>query len=201
MTDQPLACLVFALASVALVLLSGCAGAPVTPDHRYLLGLTETTPAPAEDTAQRLFIAPLRLAAFLRSDGIVMQTSEVAIHQGRDHLWAEGLATQLRRNLRAALAAKLPGVRVLDDSAPAPSDGRLHRLEVEVNGFHGRYDGMAVVVGRWWLRDDEGRLLDARRFSIERPLAADGYQALVESLAKAWRSVAEKIAPAVAASW
>lgn len=199
MTAPPVATAV--LMSLALVLLSGCAGAPVTPEHRYLLGFPEMPAATATDTEQRLRITPLRLAAFLRSDGIVMQTSAVAIHQGRDHLWAEGLATQLRRNLRDVLAAKLPDVRVLEDSAPVPPGAPLHRLEVEVTGFHGRYDGVAVVVGQWWLRDRDGRLLGTRRFSIERPLAADGYQALVETLAQAWRSVAEAIAPAVAASW
>ena len=201
MTDQPLATAAFVLISIALVLLNGCAGAPVTPAQRYLLGFIEMPAATAADTDRRLRIAPLRLAAFLKSEGIVMQTSEVAIHQGRDHLWAEGLATQLRRNLREVLAAKLANVRVLEDSAPVRPGEPLHRLEVEVNGFHGRYDGVAVVVGQWWLRDDDGRLLDARRFSIERPLPTDGYQALVESLAEAWRSVAEAMAPAVAASW
>lgn len=201
MADQTFAGAVLTVALAALALVSGCASAPGALDHRYLLGVTEVPDAPPEDTVHRLRIAPLRLAPFLRSDGIVMQTSEVTIHQGRHHLWAEDLAIQLRRHLRQGLAGKLPRVRVLDASDPAPSAAPLRRLEVEVDGFHGRYDGVAVVTGQWWLRDGEGRVLAARRFSVERPLEADGYQALVKSLAGAWQTVAGEIAPVVVANW
>lgn len=182
-------------------LLSGCAGGSPAADQRYLLAITQAPDAPPEATTRRLDIAPLRLAPFLQTDGIVMQTGAVTIHQGRDHLWAEDLATQLRRSLRQELARKLPHVQVLAGSEPAPPGGALRQLEVEVDGFHGRYDGVAVVAGQWWLRDKSGRLLASRQFSVERPLAADGYQALVEGLAAAWQSVTDTIAPAVAASW
>lgn len=201
MTAQTFAGAASAVVLAALMLLSGCAGAPPAPDQRYLLAITEVPDAPPEDTARRLLIAPLRLAPFLRTDGIVMQTGAVTIHQGRDHLWAEDLATQLQRGLCQELARKLRRVRVLDDSDPARPGEPLRRLEVEVDGFHGRYDGVAVVIGQWRLRNAEGRLLASRRFSIERPLQADGYQALVKSLAAAWQNVADEIAPAVAASW
>ncbi|EAR21600.1 PqiC family protein [Nitrococcus mobilis] len=197
MTAQRFTILALAIVLAALILLSGCAGAPTVPEHRYLLGLTSRPAAPAASSEHRLWIASLQLAPFLRSDGIVMQTNDVAIHQGRDHLWAENLATQLRRSLREELARKLPRVQVLDDSESATTGEPLPRLEVEVDGFHGRYDGVAIVVGQWRLRDGTGRLLAARQFSVERPLPADGYQALVESLAAAWRGVADQIAPVV----
>ena len=201
MTDRTFAGAAFAAVLAALMLLSGCAGAPPAPDQRYLLAITGVPDAPPEAAARRLSIAPLRLAPFLRTDGIVMQTGAVTIHQGRDHLWAEDLATQLQRILRQELGHKLRHARVLDDREPAPPGMPLRRLEVEVDGFQGRYDGVAVVAGQWRLRDGAGRLLVARQFSVERPLQADGYQALVESLAAAWQSVADAIAPAVAASW
>ncbi|MCO6442250.1 MAG: membrane integrity-associated transporter subunit PqiC [Nitrococcus mobilis] len=197
MTGQRLTNLALVTVPAALVFLSGCAGAPIVPEHRYLLGFTSQSAAPAVSSEHRLWIALPRLAPFLRSDGIVMQINDVAIHQGRDHLWAEDLAIQLRRSLREELARKLPRVQVLDDSESAATGEPPHRLEVDVDGFQGRYDGVAVVVGQWRLRDGTGRLLAARQFSVERPLPADGYQALVESLAAAWRGVADEIAPVV----
>lgn len=200
MTDRIFASAAFLLVLGAL-LLNGCAGGSPAAGQRYLLAIHQAPDPPLEPTARQLDIAPLRLAPFLQTDGIVMQTGAVTIHQGRDHLWAENLATQLQRSLCQELARKLRRVQVLAAREPAPPGGALRRLEVEVDGFHGRYDGVAVVAGQWWLRDDAGRLLDSRQFSIERPLAADGYQALVESLAVAWRGVADAIAPAVAASW
>lgn len=201
MTDQTFAGVAFAAVLAALMLLSGCTGAPPALDQRYLLAITEVPDAPPEDAARRLNIAPLRLAPFLRTDGIVMQTGAVTIHRGRDHLWAEDLATQLQRALRQELGRKLRHARVLEDREPASPGEPLRRLAVEVNGFHGRYDGVAVVAGQWWLRDGANRLLASRQFSVERPLQADGYQALVESLAAAWQGVADAIAPVVAASW
>ncbi|MDN5850495.1 MAG: ABC-type transport auxiliary lipoprotein family protein [Nitrococcus sp.] len=184
-----------------LMFLSGCAGTPPVFEQRYLLPITAVPVAPPEDAARRLSIEPLRLAPFLQSDGIVMQTGAVTIHQGSNHLWAEDLSTQLQRMLRQELARKLRHVRLLDDGDPTPAAGPLRRLEVEVDAFHGRYDGMAVVAGQWWLRDGEGRLLTSRPFLIEQPLQADGYQALVKSLAAAWQSVTGEIAQALAAGW
>ncbi len=197
MIDQRLENLILAVVLAGSALLSGCAGTPTVPEHRYLIGLTDRPTAPATGSEDRLWIAPPRLASFLRSDGIVMQISDVAIHQGRNHLWAEDLATQLRRSLREELARKLPHAQVLDDSESAVTGEPPHRLEVDVDGFHGRYDGVAVIVGQWRLRDGIGRLLAARQFSVERPLPADGYQALVESLAAAWRGVADEIAAVI----
>ncbi|MDN5869606.1 MAG: ABC-type transport auxiliary lipoprotein family protein [Nitrococcus sp.] len=201
MTERTFADAACAAVLTALMFLSGCAGAPPVSEQRYLLGISEAPVAPPEDASRRLSIAPLRLAPFLRTDGIVMQTGAVTIHVGRDHLWAEDLATQLQVTLGQELARKLPHVRVLTEVDPTPAGVSLRRLEVEVDGFHGRYDGVAVVAGQWWLRDRAGQLLASNQFLMERPLQADGYQALVKSLAAAWQSVADAIASAVAASW
>lgn len=201
MTGRTLAGAASGVVLLALMLLSGCAGAPPVADQRYLLPITGIPNAPSKSSTHRLSIAPVGLAPFLRSEGIVIQTSPVTIHQGHNHLWAGNLATQLRRALRRALARKLPRTRVFGDRAPTFLGKPLRRLIVEVTGFHGRYDGVAVVAGQWWLRDGAGRLLASRQFLVERPLQADGYQALVKSLAAAWQSVAAAIAPVVAASW
>lgn len=185
-----------AIMVVALLLtaLAGCASAPREAATRYLLVNDAARPAPAADAAGTLAVGPVRLARFLAVEGIVMQTSDVAIHEARNHLWAEDLATQLERTLRRQLARALPDVRVREG-------GKGPRLTVDVDRFQGRYDGMAVVAGEWELIDADGEAILARPFHVEEALTSDGYAALVSSLEAAWRQVGDSMAETLMAEW
>lgn len=185
-----------AILVMALLLsaLAGCAGAPRETATRYLLANHAASPQPATGAASALTVGPVRLARFLDVEGIVMQTSEVAVHEARNHLWAEDLAGQLERTLRRYLARELSQLRVR-------GDGGEPRLTVDVVRFQGRYDGIAVVAGEWELIGAEGDSILARPFHVEQALTADGYAALVTSLEAAWRRVGEGIAGTLRAEW
>ncbi|GAB2798182.1 hypothetical protein GCM10027040_26020 [Halomonas shantousis] len=150
------------------------------------------------DSATRaLVLEPIRIADYLDSDGIVMQLSDIEIHQASNHLWAENLSRQLERSLRHHLSLALPNVRVLRDSRGADA-GEALSVRLDVEEFQGRHDGMAVVSGQWQLRDAEGQLRSVQRFHVERPLDADGYPALVRTLGRAWQTVVEQLAADIA---
>ncbi|OHV08902.1 PqiC family protein [Kushneria phosphatilytica] len=176
--------------SVLLLALGGCAGQS-TSFHRY------TLPAPGdsgsiEASSERVVaLAPVSLAAYLDGPGVVYQTTDIEVHQAQAHLWAEDLGTQLTRTLRDALARELPQtrVRIGDDHSPEQA-----RVQVSLSQFQGRYDGMAVLSGRYTLQNGQGQLIEQQPFRIERPLPSDGYPALVRTLGAGWQTVAERIA-------
>ncbi len=144
----------------------------------------------------------IELARYLDVEGIVMQTSDVAVQAARNHLWAEDLAAQLHRDLRQRLAEQLDGVRVLgpDQRLRAP-EREIMELTVTVNRFQGRFDGYAIVGGEWQLLDSQGEVQAGQRFQRERVLSHDGYPALVESLKDAWTSVVTGIANGLRGAW
>jgi len=182
-----------ALMAIGLSLwLAGCASSGPAPTQYLLPGDDAATLAGA-DAAHRLVVAPPRLARFLDVDGLVLQLDDITLNAANHHQWAEPLARQLERGLRARLAARLPETRILSDSADSRRRN-VPSLHLEVTGFHGRYDGQAVTQGQWQLRDAEGELQAEARFSVDVALAEDGYPALVRALGTSWDRVSDAIA-------
>lgn len=173
--------------------LAGCAGSP-TSALRYTL---PSPPASEESLAasHTLVLDSLELASFLDSDGIVLQRSDILLHQASSNLWAEGLERQLARGLRQRLANRLPDTRVLGTAASAEALS----LRVEVDQFQGRYDGMAVAGGRWQLHSADGELLALEPFQATVALESDGYPALVRALGRSWDQVADSMAKRIEA--
>lgn len=188
---------VLSLMLILATVLAGCATGVGTPTQRYLLEAGGDGAPPEVSGSRTLVVESPRLAAYLDSDGIVMQTGPVSIHQASNHLWAEDLAGQLGRMLRHGLARRVTGLRVVGPGE-APPDRNALRLRMDVESFQGRYDGYAVVAGEWRLLAADGTPREARRFRIERALSADGYAALVNTLAAAWRVVVAGVAEALA---
>jgi len=103
-------------------------------------------------------------------------------------LWASPLDQQLRNTLVSNLSSALPGWVV----ASQPLGSVQDTLSVNVTGFHGRYDGKVIVSGEWLL-NHEGQLTK-RPFHLELKQQADGYDAMVKTLAQAWQQEAQSIA-------
>lgn len=182
-----------ALTAAALSLwLAGCASSGPAPTQYVLPGDDATTVAGA-NAAHRLIVAPPRLARFLDVDGLVLQLDDITLNAANQHQWAEPLALQLERGLRARLAARLPDTRVMQEDAEGRR-GTAATLRLEVDRFHGRFDGRAVAGGQWQLRDGGGELLAMAPFAVEIELAEDGYPALVRALGRGWDRVADEIA-------
>lgn len=178
--------------------LAGCAAGSPSPD-RYVLP-TDAGDAPTDIAGARaprqLVVGQPRLARFLDVDGLVLQLDDITLNEAHHHQWAEPLGLQLERGLRARLAARLPDTRVMQD-APDSRRGTASTLRLEVDRFHGRFDGQALVGGQWQLRGDAGELLAMAPFAVEVPLAQDGYPALVRALGRGWDRVADEIVAAI----
>lgn len=162
-------------------LVAGCATTGSTT-HLYLLNQSATAP-PATGLAQNapnVAIAQVSVAGFLDKSGIVYQTDRNRIRVAANNLWAEPLAEQLRRTVYTELARKVKAVSLYPGLQTAPA--RSLRLSLEFTGFHGRYDGKAVVAGLWSLSDAQGETLIRQPFAYKVALQTDGYAELVRAL-------------------
>ncbi|MDR0805812.1 MAG: membrane integrity-associated transporter subunit PqiC [Enterobacteriaceae bacterium] len=141
--------------------------------------------------ARQLWIESVTVADFLSVPGIAYQTSAVQYTIANNNVWGSSLEQQLKQSLIDNLNGALNGWMVSTQPVGESSDA----LRVMVSGFHGRYDGYAVVSGYWLLQ--RGEQVTRRPFNIELPLQKDGYDELVHVLAQAWQQEAVEIAKSV----
>ncbi|AVF33936.1 membrane integrity-associated transporter subunit PqiC [Rahnella sikkimica] len=178
---------------VLALFLSACSSS----DHKtyYQLPVLSSTPAAVSSmtlgsTAQRhLWVERVSVADYLAGTGLVYQTNDVQYTLTQNNLWASPLDQQLQQSLVTYLRRDLPGFLV---SSQAGSTDDQDVLNVNVTGFHGRYDGVAVVSGSWTLT--HGGQTVQRDFALNLKQNEDGYDALVRTLATGWQQEAGQIA-------
>lgn len=142
----------------------------------------------AQVAQRQLWIEQVEVADYLNGTGVAYQTSAVKYHIAKDNLWASPLEQQLQQTLAAQLGRELPGWLV---SSRAMS-GEQAVLNVTVTGFHGRYDGKAIISGQWTLNRDNQII--SQPFNLQLEQGEDGYDALVSTLAQGWQQQAKVIA-------
>jgi len=135
-----------------------------------------------------LWVEQVAVPDYLAGNGVVYQTSDVKYVIATNNLWASPLDQQLRNSLVANLSSQLPGWVVA--SQPLGSD--QDTLNVNVTGFHGRYDGRVIISGEW-LINHQGRLIK-RPFHLELKQQNDGYEEMVKVLGQGWAQEAKSIA-------
>lgn len=183
--------LVGLLAGLALLALSGCAGSTDGPTTYMLPG---TQAGLHYSNRLAVMVAPVRIAGHLDSEGIVMQLNDIEVYQARQHLWAEGINQQLQQQLQQRLARTLPQAQVVGKGQPLQAGVPVRDIRISVSRFQGHYQGSAIVEGQWQLLDGSGSVLKQAGFTIEQPLADDGYPALVRALGAAWDQLADTLA-------
>jgi len=183
------------LAGVTLLLIAGCASKTAQPSS-YML--PASAPEQEYSSALAVAIAPIRLTGLLDNEGIVMELNDIEVYQARQHLWAEDIGIQLQQQLQQRLTLSLPQAQIVAKGQPLQAGLAQREVRVSVNGFQGSYNGKAIVQGQWLLLGESGQLLKQKNFRIEQPLPADGYPALVRTLAAAWDQVSEQLAAALA---
>lgn len=168
-------------------LLTGCAGGAPSASY-YVLDLPDTAPQAVHLGQQPVLVVDrVQLPDYLNDVGIAFQQDDVQVVTANQARWAEALDKQLSRSLIRQLSAGLNGWQVVDGSA-SPNDWRL---SLELSGFQGRYDGQALVSGRWVLR--HGTLVSSQAFQELIPQSADGYPALVRALRQGWQQAVSQL--------
>jgi len=181
------------LAIIFALLLSGCSSD--SAKHYYQLpAMIPTAGQPvavagAGDNTRPLWVEPVTVPDYLSGNGVAYQTSDVQYVIAVNNLWASPLDQQLQQTLVSYLGQLLPG-RLVSGSMTGSSD--YDTLSVTVTGFHGRYDGKAVISGAWILQRGDQTL--RQPFSLILPQPKDGYPALIRTLAAGWQQEATAIA-------
>ncbi len=177
----------YSFALLAL-LLTACSGGAV-PAY-YALNLPTAKSVTAEQTAgERLVVTRVTLPEYLNDMGIAYQQNDVQVVTANQARWAEALDKQLTQALVLGLSGRLSGVQVIEGADGRPD---IWRLSIEVSGFQGRFDGKAVVAGRWVLQ--RGDQIHSQPFLRLIPLAEDGYPALVRALRDGWKQEIDELA-------
>ncbi|WP_253377901.1 membrane integrity-associated transporter subunit PqiC [unidentified bacterial endosymbiont] len=177
------------LAIVGAMVLTACSSGSENKSYYQL-------PVAAQAGTQRtvsqgnrlLWIEQVSVPDYLAGNGVVYQTSDVQYVIASNNLWASPLDQQLRNTLVANLGSQLPGWVV--SSQPLGSD--QDTLNVNVTGFHGRYDGVVVISGEWLL-NHQGQIVK-RPFHLEMKQQKDGYDEMVKVLAQGWKQESSTIA-------
>lgn len=151
-----------------------------------------TTSMISQGEPRQLWVEHVGVADYLAGSGLVFQTNDVQYVLTQNNLWASPLDQQLQQTLITYLARDLPG-RVV--SAQPANNTQQDVLNVNVTGFHGRYDGSALISGSWVLTKD-GQTIQ-RSFNLILKQKEDGYDALVRTLAAGWQQEASQIASQV----
>jgi uncharacterized lipoprotein YmbA len=177
---------------IALVLLLGACSS-TTPSKTYyqlpiLPGVAQVSATPV---SHQLWLEHVNVADYLAQSGVVYQTNDVQYVMAQNNLWASPLDQQLQQTLVTYLSHALPNWVVSSQSMSSAQDV----LNVTVGGFHGRYDGKAIISGEWVL-NRRGKLIK-RPFSLELKQGEDGYDALIRTLAQGWQQEAQVIAAQV----
>lgn len=179
--------------SVALVLLlTACSGTDKKAYYQ-LPAAAKTTVVSSQGAPRGLWLEHVAVADYLAGNGVVYQTNDVQYVIASNNLWASPLDQQLQQTMIANLNAMLPGWLVSAQVLGNEQD----TLNITVTGFHGRYDGKAVVSG-FWVLSHQGQLLRTP-FNLELAQSQDGYDALVRTLADGWQQEAQNIANRLAA--
>ncbi|ELY3746273.1 membrane integrity-associated transporter subunit PqiC [Cronobacter sakazakii] len=177
---------------VAVALLSACSTTQETTWYQLPASTAPVTRSAPMDSQHLLWVEQVSVPDYLAGNGVVYQTTDVQYVIASQNLWASPLDQQLRNTLVTNLSATLPGWVVSAQPLGAEQD----TLNVNVTGFHGRYDGRVIVSGEWLLKH-KGRLIK-RPFYTELKQQQDGYDAMVKTLAQAWQQQAKTIADEVA---
>ncbi len=165
-----------------LCLVAGCAS-PTAPTY-YALSLSgDQGPSRQITEGPVLVVDRVVLPEYLNDLGVAFQQDDVQIVTANQARWAEALDKQLTRSLVLSLSQHLERVQVLE--GPMARTQSWH-LSVEMTSFQGRFDGQAIVAGRWVLQRNEEAYSQA--FQQQVPLQEDGYPALIRALRTGWQT-------------
>ena len=173
----------------AILLMAGCSSSGVTKSHYQLPSMVTTNGAKtAIVNEQQIQLIGVTVADYLNGSGIVYQTNDVQFVMATQNLWGSSLQQQLSNALSENLNTQLPNWLIANRMM---IEGNK-TLQVNVTGFHGRYDGKVVIKGEWALSAN-GKLF-TRTFDLLLDQKEDGYDGLVRALAEGWLQVSHDIA-------
>jgi uncharacterized lipoprotein YmbA len=185
------------LAATTILVVLACAGNPPTTT-RYLLPVNVPEGVQRIEPPIRVGLAGIEVAPYLDQPGLVVETEVGQVRPAHQHQWAEPIDLGLHRHLRAELTRAL-GFEVSGD--PSQRHRWDYAVDVSIDRLHGTLAGDAVLVAHWRVTPlQSGRDPVTYRLAARKPLAAQGYPALLDAEIELTRGLAAAIADSVQTS-
>lgn len=173
--------------------LSACSSSTQTTMYQLPTGTSAATAVVSQNAfglahPLPIWVERVSVPDYLAGNGVVYQTSDVKYVIAANNLWASPLDQQLQQTLVTNLSHALPGRLI----SAAPLGEQHDTLNVNVTGFHGRFDGQVVISGSWML--EHNGQIQRQDFNLTLPQQEDGYDAMVRTLAQGWQQEAQRMA-------
>jgi len=185
---------------LGLLISAGCISGTTAPSSFYVLNpiadaKTETLPVSEKETIL-IGVGQVELPNYLDRPQIVTRITNNKLKLGEFDVWAENLsdsvpviiADNLSNLLSAQPVAIIPGVGVIQVD---------YRVKVDVTRMDGTLGGDAVLIARWGIFGEQGKLLKTRRAIYRKPAKGDDYEAYVAAHSLAIEALSRDIAAAL----
>lgn len=185
---------------LGLLISAGCISGTTAPSNFYVLNpiteaKTETPQIPEKETVL-IGVGNIELPNYLDRPQIVTRVTNNKLKLGEFDVWAENLndsfpvilADNLSNLLSAHPVAIIPGMGVMQVD---------YRVKVDVTRMDGTLGGDAVLIARWGIFGDQGKLLKTSRSVYREPTKGDGYEAYVAAHSDALATLSRNIAAAL----
>lgn len=180
--------------------LPGCITGTSAPSKYYVLNAipdvkTETV-AVSDEEAVIIGVGQVELPNYLDRPQIVTRVSDNKLQLGDFDVWAENLADSIpviiSENLSTLLSAYpvaiIPGMQVMQID---------YRVKVDITRMDGNLGGDAVLIARWGIFGEQGRLLMTMRSTYNEPTKGEDYEAYVAAHSLAIAALSRDIAAAL----
>jgi uncharacterized lipoprotein YmbA len=167
----------------------GLASCTTTPTEikLYSLSLPEPFNAVEKNSAvvdidkPILQIASVKLADYLNTRSLIIQTNQYQINNASYHLWAEDLDKAIAKSLLEKL--KPLNNRLISVNNSVFQKEKPHfLLQLEFSAFHTTDQSQVISKGKYWIYDNAHKLILLKDFTYALTLEKDGYLHSIDKL-------------------
>ena len=128
-----------------------------------------------------LHIAPAKLADYLNTRNMIIQSNQYQVNNARYHLWAEDLDRAIARTLLNKLQP-LNNKYILTNTSTFKKNKEQYTLQLEFSAFHATDHSQVIAKGKYWLLDKNQKMIVLKNFDYALTLEQDGYLHSVKKL-------------------
>ncbi len=176
---------------IALLLAACALAACSTPELYYRLSADGPLPSPSSGLS--LGVGPIELPEYIDRAELVFQSSETRFEVPYEQRWAGSLRDTTTRAVGVNLARRL-GTSNLR-TYPWPPGTHLDRqVRINVNQFHARSGGDAILEATWTIEDGRNNVLSRGSGAFREPVQKDGYEGIVAAQSRLLGQLSDRLA-------
>lgn len=128
-----------------------------------------------------LHITPVKLAGYLNTRNMILQSDQYQINNAHYHLWAEDLDQAIATTLLNKLQP-LNDEYILTSDTSFQKHKEQYTLQLKFSAFHATDQSQVITKGKYWLMDKNQKIIILETFNYSLTLKQDGYLHSVKKL-------------------